>query len=302
MKQRILALLLMAAVALSLVGATALAVEGEPAPPDQSTAAQSGDGQPEGEGASSEETAAPAESDEAPQTAEGTETDGEAEEPEEEYIPDPVGSISFENLERRLRENNLNLLALEESIQAIEAIDYDEMAEDYREALNQIADQQWQMIQIPMLGSMMASSLDAQYDAIRQSFDDIKEGKLQRENADQVWMLENTQNQIIMAGETLYITLLDLETSARSLDRQLTALDRTLKELELRYQLGQISSQTLEQTRAGRTSLISGQQTMDTNISVLKTQLELFIGAEQSGKLRLGALPQVTAADLEAMN
>ena len=34
---------------------------------------------------------------------------------EEEYVPDPAGTVSYENLERRMRENNLSLLALEES-------------------------------------------------------------------------------------------------------------------------------------------------------------------------------------------
>jgi len=105
-----------------------------------------------------------------------------------------------------------------------------------------------------------------------------------------------------MAGETLYIALLDMENTNKGLDRSLTALDRKLEELELRYQLGQISSQTLKQTQAGRTSLVSGQQTLNSNIQTYKMQLELLIGAELTGKLRLTALPQVTGAELDAMD
>ena len=223
--------------------------------------------------------------------------------PAEEYIPDPVGSITFGNLEHRMREGNLSLLALEEQIKVLESIDYDEMTEDVRKGLNEIANQQWQMITgIPMMGSMMASSLDAQYDALWETFDDLKEGKIQKDNADIIRQLENAQNQVVMAGETLYIALLDMERTGQGLDRQLTALDRTLAELELRYELGHISSQTLKQTRAGRTALVSGKQTLNSNIETYKMQLELLIGVELTGNIRLAALPQVTSEELNAMD
>lgn len=222
--------------------------------------------------------------------------------PMEEYIPDPIGSISFANLELRMREGNLSLLALEEQIKVLESIDYDEMKEDIRKGLNEIANQQWAMLQMPGLGNLMSASLQAQYDSLRETFDDLKEGKIQKDNDDLIWQLENAQNQVVMAGETLYIALLDMERTGQGLDRQLTALDRTLEELELRYQLGHISSQTLKQTQAGRTSLVSGKQTLNSNIETYKMQLELLIGAELTGDIRLGALPQVTSAQLAEMD
>ena len=160
-----------------------------------------------------------------------------------------------------MRENNLTLLALEESIQAIEVIDYEEMADDYRQALNDIANQQWSMITGPMgqmgLGSLLASSLDAQYDALREAFDAIQDGELQKEYADAVWQLESTQNQLVMAGQALYIGMIGAQLQERTLDRTLESTDRSIQELELRYELGQISALTLEQARAGRVSLVS---------------------------------------------
>ena len=42
-----------------------------------------------------------------PDTPEGPTTETAEQPPAEEYIPDPVGSISFTNLEHRLRENKL---------------------------------------------------------------------------------------------------------------------------------------------------------------------------------------------------
>ena len=51
----------------------------------------------------------------------------------------------------------------------------------------------------------------------------------------------------------------------------------------LLYTSGHISSQTLRQTQASRTALVSGQQTLEMNISNYKAQLEMLIGAEQTG-------------------
>ena len=114
--------------------------------------------------------------------------------------------------------------------------------------------------------------------------------------------LENAQDQVAMAGESLYIALTEMELNGQTLSRSITALDRTIKELNLRYDLGQISALTLEQTKAGRTSALSGQETLTMNIGTYKTQLEQMIGAELTGKIKLQGLPQVTAQQLAAMD
>ena len=278
MKTRLLALLLAGAVTASLLGVSALAAEEDE--PEKTGAAQTQEEAEDGQEA------------------------GETQPKEEPYIPDPVGTLTFENLERRMRENNLTLLALEENIQAIRVIDYDEMYEDIRQALNEIASAQWTMItSVPMgMGSMMASSLDAQYDALREQFEAIKDGELQKDNEDAIWQLQTLQDQMVLAGETTYLGVVELENSLETVDRNLETLDRTLQELELRYELGQISSQTLEQTRASRTALLSTRQTLVSNLSNYKLQLELMAGGELNGQIQLGALPQVTDGQLAAMD
>ena len=278
MKTRLLALLLAGAVTASLLGVSALAAEEDE--PEKTGAAQTQEESEDGQEA------------------------GETQPEEEPYIPDPVGTLTFENLERRMRENNLTLLALEENIQAIRVIDYDEMYEDIRQALNEIASAQWTMItSVPMgMGSMMASSLDAQYDALREQFEAIKDGELQKDNEDAIWQLQTLQDQMVLAGETTYLGVVELENSLKTVDRNLETLDRTLQELELRYELGQISSQTLEQTRASRTALLSTRQTLVSNLSNYKLQLELMAGGELNGQIQLGALPPVTDGQLAAMD
>ncbi|KQM12737.1 hypothetical protein AOA80_00405, partial [Methanomassiliicoccales archaeon RumEn M1] len=208
-------------------------------------------------------------------TAEDVPQDGVSPEVEPDpYVPDPAGTITFDNLGRRMRENNLNVLALEENIQVIQSTDYDELKEDLRKGLNEIASTQWNLISIgsgigaevplPGLGEALSGlaslstastiqQLQVQYDAMRETFDDIKDGKLQADHQDLVWQLENAQNQVILAGETLYIALVNMEQSSKAIDRGLNTLDRTLKELELRYELGHIPAQTLAQTQGAGT-------------------------------------------------
>ena len=81
-----------------------------------------------------------------------------------------------------------------------------------------------------------------------------------------IWQLNNAQDQIVLLGESLYIGILKMETQEAALQRQLAALNRTVEEMELRYQLGQVSALQLEQAKAGRTSLISGLETLQMNI------------------------------------
>ena len=105
-----------------------------------------------------------------------------------------------------------------------------------------------------------------------------------------------------MGGEALYVALAGLEIKEAGLQRQLTALNRTVEEMELRYNMGQISALQLSQVKAGRSSLVSGLETLRMNISNYKLQLEMMIGAEQTGGITLGTLPEVTAEELEKMN
>ena len=117
-----------------------------------------------------------------------------------------------------------------------------------------------------------------------------------------VWQLNSLEDQIVMGGEALYVALVGLEIQEGSLQRQLTAMNRTVEEMELRYNMGQISALQLSQVKAGQSSLASGLETLRMNIANYKLQLEMMIGAELTGEIVLGVLPEVTAEELEKMN
>ena len=324
---------LTAALAAALCGATALAAD-------------------LGEDVQAEPTAGQEQTQVENQEAQGLETDAQAKETgseseetdvaPEELVPDPVGTVSFANLDSRLRENNLNLLALEENIAALEVIDYDKMADAMRESLNDLASDMWDMqfggtsgasfdlsgitsaitdddlkkqlealeaqlnLTIGGISGGMSSSvlqtMDQSYKSLREQFEDLKDGKLQEDNEALIRQLRNAQDQVVMAAQSLYVALAEMELNDVSLDRTLAALDRTVEEMELRYELGQISALTLEQTKSGKASAVSGKQTLEMNIANYKHQLELMIGAQLSGTIQLQPLPDVTQQDLEAMD
>lgn len=222
--------------------------------------------------------------------------------PAEEYIPDPVGSITFGNLSRRMHEGNLQVRSIQENIDILEEIDYDDLKEDLRLQLNQMAQAQWMMVQFGQSGTLAYERMDQAYDAVREQFDAIKDGDMQEDNADTVRQLKNLQNQIVMAGEATYIALAAMEIQQDGLERQLAALDRQVEELDLRYELGHISSLTLKQAKSGRAALSSGLATLGMNLDTYKGQLELLIGADITGNISLGALPSVSQAELNAMD
>ena len=302
MRKKWIALALVLALTLSWCAVSALAEETGPA--DTQTE-ETGEGAEAGETPEGEEPAEDAEED--PDSPAGPdpapETDPETGELiDTGYVPDPVGSVTFENVERRMREGNLQVLALQETVDMLNSIDYADLQEDLRQQLNQIAQGQWYMVLMGQSGTLAYEQMDQAYDAVREQFDAIKDGEMQKDNADALRNVQNLQDQIIMAGEATYVALATMELQEASLERQLEATNRTVEEMELRYQMGQISALQLSQAKSGQTSLASALETLRMNLRTYKTQLQMLLGAEMTGELELGAVPAVTEEQLAAMD
>ena len=243
-----------------------------------------------------------------------------------------AAAITFDSLAKRVRENNYTALALGENIALLNEIDYKKLETQIRDGLSEIEDAQWALTSagsvsdalaaydaseiaafagtsngadqvlakaIDALSSGMAQStnaqLQAQYDALDEQLDNIKSGKLQKDNEGVILQLKTAQNQMIMAAQTLYLTLLGLERSDAALTRSLAALDRTVNEMNLRYQMGQISALQLRQVTAGREQLVSGQKTLQMNMDLLRMQLCAMIGEDPGTKLALQSVEMIDA-------
>jgi hypothetical protein len=303
MRKKWIALALAAALILSLGAVSALA-ESETLPPETQDPVTEDTPTPESEDGSPSQEETPEEDagdeGEEPQPVSPAGPDQAL--PGTDYVPDAVGSVTFANVERRMREGNLNILALQESVDMLESIDYADLQEDLRKQLNEIAKGQWYMVLMGQSGTEAYKQMDQAYAAVREQFDAIKDGEMQSDNADSIRQLRQLQDQIILSGEATYVAVAAMEIQAASLQRQLEAANRTVEEMSLRYQLGQISALQLSQAKAGQSSLASALETLRMNVKTYKAQLQMLLGAEMNGQLQLGPIPAVTAQQLADMD
>lgn len=219
---------------------------------------------------------------------------------------DEVGFVSFANIESRMRKSNLKIKMMDANIDTLDDMDYDAMEGKLLAGLSMI-DQQVLVLQqgaaLEPIGAQVAiANLQAQAAELQTQLTAIKNGDLRHNNHGIIDQLENGQNLLVMAGETMFLALKAMETQKGALERQLTALNRTVEEMELRYGIGQISALQLEEIKAGRSALISGLSTLKMNLQTYKYQLEQFLGAELTGDITLGAVPQVTEEQLAGMD
>lgn len=225
-----------------------------------------------------------------------------ASEAEVDTAPEALGTLSFENLEQRVRENNLTVRMLQATIDSIDANDYEQIKDDLRDSLNQIAKGQQFLMAYGQGDSYSYAAMDQMYSSLRETFDDLKDGDIQQDAADAIRQLQDTQNQVIAGAESLYIALLEMQNNRNILERKLAATNRTVQEMQTRYNLGQISALQLHQVTAGLDALKSGIATLDMNLNNYTAQMELMVGAQQTGKLVLAEAPDVTAEQVAAMD
>lgn len=218
------------------------------------------------------------------------------------YHQDAEGTVSFENLEQRVRENTTTVKMLDETIASIDATDFDEMYDDLRDGLNGIAAIQQGLILAGQKSSYTYDKLTDQYASMEQTFDDLKDGKLQKDAEAAKRQLEDAKNQTVLGAETLYIAILEMQNTRQGLQRQLDAMDRSVEEMELRYQLGQNSALTLQQVKDGRTQLQSGLATLEMNLGNYTRQLEVMLGLPQTGTLALEEVPRVSPSQVERLS
>ena len=212
------------------------------------------------------------------------------------YTEEPAG-VTWEELDERIREGSLNALALGESIDRIEAVDYEKMYDALRDQMNEIAGAQWAMVTNG--NNAGADSLQQIYDALRDTFDDIKDGKLQQDNTDNIRQMKNAVNQTNIAGQTLYLNLLSMEQSKIDGQRTLATLDRSLKELCLLQTLGRTSAQSVADLELKQKDVVTLLDALDSAITNYKIQLQLLIGAEPTGILELAPLPELTDEEFQ---
>lgn len=219
---------------------------------------------------------------------------------------DQVGFVSFSNIESRMRKSNLKIKMMDQTIDTLRKMDYDAIETQLKAGLSMIEQQvvvlQQSAAMEPIGAQVAITNLQAQAAELNEQLTAIKNGQLRSDNSGIIRQLENSQDLLVMGGETMFLALKAMETQLGALQRQLASLNRTVEEMELRYQMGHISALQLAEIKAGRSALISGMKTLEMNVETYKCQLEQFLGADLTGEITLGAVPQATQEQLDAMD
>lgn len=154
-------------------------------------------------------------------------------------------------------------------------------------------------------GQMQAESLKSTKESLEDQLDDLKEQKqdYQKTLKDTERQIDYAADQTISGAESLYLTILSTQLQLDGLkNNTLASTQRSLKEIELRYQLGQVSKLTLTQVQNGYESLASSITSLENTVSTLYSSLQSLMGDVPTGKLRLLDTPSVTADELSYLN
>lgn len=199
-------------------------------------------------------------------------------------VPDQAGTVSFENLESRIRKGNPAVLSLQASLDAQKAFNRDVASKELVDAINELTDRAWEM------GA--STSMNTTIDGLKKQLDALKEDEYQETLERATRQIENAMDQVILGGQSLYLSILTYEVNLADMERALTALQRSVTEMEARYQLGQVSELTLLQLKTTQQNTKSQAESMKIAIANMKSSLSSLIGANLDAPLTLSGLSQ----------
>lgn len=147
--------------------------------------------------------------------------------------------------------------------------------------------------------------LEAQIDTLEDQIDQLEDQRDELEDTDfdaAERQLDAVVDQIVKGAETLYIALHTMQSSYDGLLRQEAILQMKLAEMEKRYELGQVSAVDVASVRDGMRQLTRGKETLAMNLRNSKGDLNLLLGRDAAVNFELVELPEVTTAQITAMN
>ena len=158
---------------------------------------------------------------------------------------------------------------------------------------------------IAMLLTSDQSSLESQIKQLETQLDQLENQLDELEDTDfdaAERQLDYVTDQLVMGAETLYIGLHTMQITYDGLVRQDGILQIKLNELQKRYELGQVSAVSVASVRDARRELTRGMETLRMNMRNSKGDLNLLLGRDADVNFELAALPEVTTAQITAMN
>ena len=224
-----------------------------------------------------------------------------------------AGTLHFESLRAALNKYNENILSLEGQIRdlgntsastgtlwdavlgiqemqqrVLKAIGVvSELNDPMAEPLKTALESQYAILQ------MQAATMDGQRQSIIDSDDSIESAKN---------TMNDAINQVVKGAETLYIAILTMQDGLDAMERGLETLDRAVAITEKQQELGMASAYDVEKMHQQRSQLQSQIESMKFQITSSKLTLEGMCGMELNGSVELAPLPELTDAQLDAVN
>lgn len=151
---------------------------------------------------------------------------------------------------------------------------------------------------------IQAESLKASLESMEDQLDDLQDQKedYQKTLEDTARQIDYAAAQTIAGAESLYLTILSTQLQLEALQETMESTQRSLREVELRYELGQVSQLTLLQAQSGYDSLKASMDSLENTISTLYSSLQSLMGDVPTGRLTLTSTPYVTQGQLAAIS
>lgn len=219
--------------------------------------------------------------------------------------------LGIDEIEKRVRNNNLQVLMMDQQLKSMKDMDVSEATEALNTQANQLTQLATQLQNMlpnfqddpVMTGlitsnctilTMQAATLQSQATSTSDQLDEQID-----ELEDQFF---DAENQLVFAAESTFLAIKTMESSYEDLIRQRTTLTATLIEMQKRYDLGQISAIQLQETKNGLVQLESGIATLAMNIENTKGDLNLLLGRDGKFSYTLMPLPIITDAQIAQIN
>lgn len=237
-------------------------------------------------------------------------------------------TLAFSDVERVVRAKNTSIQAFRQTLAGVGATDVGESyIEQYANLGEQIAGYQDQIKDLEksikrlqadnddgkndaLIRTLRAqkSSLEASLKSVQSSYKELGDSEDDAEDDLEVTynsterQLGNAADQIVMGAETSYISLKTLDNTVAELDRNLAALDRSIATVQAQIRLGAATQLDLLALQTQRESLSANRQTLITQRQSLKNSLAILCGYGVGETVEVGSLPDVTAAQIAAMD
>ena len=152
---------------------------------------------------------------------------------------------------------------------------------------------------------LQLACLNATLASMEEQLKDLKDQKndyISKTLPDTKRQIASSISQIIIGAESLYLTILSTQLQLEALADTKAAMERTVAEMELRYERGQISQLTLTQVKNGYNSLLANMGTLGVALTSMTSSLQALLGDSITGSIILATLPTVTNEDIAALS